>query len=79
MSPAHAHNTALWLREFANVFPGHAVCDLTKQPFDAYLASFATSAPKTRNERRGVVKMFLHWCMEPDDLLPATRCSAPPG
>ncbi len=26
------------------------------------------AAPKTRNERRGVVKMFLQWCVEKDYL-----------
>jgi len=73
LSPEHAYNTALWLREFANVFRGHAVCDLTKQHLDAYMEKFAASAPKTRNERRGVVKMFLRWCIEQDYLSPGSR------
>lgn len=73
LSPEHAYNTALWLREFDNAFPGHAVGDLTKQHLDAYMGKFAGSAPKTRNERRGVVKMFLRWCIEQDYLAATCR------
>lgn len=69
----HWRNTGYWLREFSETFPGHAVCDLTKQHLDTYMAKFAKAAPKTRNERRGVVKMFLGWCVEQDFLAPTHR------
>ena len=36
----HWRNTGYWLREFAQTFPGHAVCDLTKQHLDACLGRF---------------------------------------
>jgi integrase len=49
------------------------VCDLTKQQLDAYMTTFATAAPKTRNERRGVVKMFMAWAVEQDFLPPTHR------
>jgi integrase len=73
LSPEHHYNTSLWLREFAATFPGHAVCDLTKAHLDKYMEARAAVGPKTRNERRGVVKMFLQWCVEKDYLAPTHR------
>lgn len=73
LSPEHHYNTSLWLREFGKTFPGHAVCDLTKAHVGAYIQQHAKAAPKTRNERRGVVKMFLQWCVEKDYLAPTHR------
>lgn len=73
LSPEHHYNTALWLREFAATFPGNAVCDLTKAHLDKYMEAHAAVGPKTRNERRGVVKMFLQWCVEKDYLAPTHR------
>jgi len=73
LSPEHHYNTAIWLREFAKTFPGHCVCDLTKDFLSTYMAKHSTAAPKTRNERRGVVKQFLRWCVEQDFLSPTNR------
>jgi integrase len=73
LSEDHWRNTGYWLREFAGAFPGHDVCDLTKQHLDAYMTKFAKAAPKTRNERRGVVKMFMAWAVEQDFLPPSHR------
>jgi integrase len=73
LSPEHHINTAYWLREFAGTFPGQAVCDLSKEHLNRYMQSHAKAAPKTRNERRGVVKMFLHWCVAQDYLAPTHR------
>src|SRR5262249_24531096 len=73
LSAEHHYNTALWLLEFARTFPGHAVCDLGKQHLGCYVEAHAKAAPKTRNERRGVVKMFLRWCVEQDYLAPTHR------
>ena len=68
LSPEHACNTALWFQEFADTFPGQAVCDLSKDHLDNYMQHHVESAPMTRNERRGLVKMFLRWCVEKDYL-----------
>jgi len=68
LSPEHHYNTSIWLNEFADSFPGHAVCDLTKDHIAAYMAGHSALAGKTRNERRGVVKMFVKWCAEKDYL-----------
>jgi integrase len=73
LSPEHHYNTSLWLREFGKTFPGNAVSDLTKAHLDAYMQKHAQAAPKTRNERRGVVKMFLGWCVSKDYLPPTHR------
>jgi integrase len=73
LSPEHHYNTTLWLREFAKTFPGHCVCDLTKELLNTYVSKHAKAAPKTRNEKRGIVKMFLTWCVEKDFLAPTHR------
>jgi integrase len=59
-----------WLREFAATFPGYAVCDLSKDCLSLYMQGHVKAAPKTRNARRGAVKMFLRWAVE-RDYLPA--------
>ncbi len=73
ISPEHHYNTSIWLRQFAKAFPGHAVCDLEKQHLDAYMSAYTGASPKTRNERRGIVKLFLRWCMEKDYLAATHR------
>ena len=66
LSPEQFYLTGLWLREFAATFPGNTVCDLTKQHLDLYMAKHAKAAPKTRNERRAIVRMFLKWAAVQD-------------
>ncbi|MCX6925949.1 MAG: hypothetical protein NT154_22495, partial [Verrucomicrobia bacterium] len=73
LSEDHWRNTGYWLREFAGTFLNLDVCDLTKHQLDSYMMTFAEAAPKTRNERRGVVKMFLAWAVEQDFLPPSHR------
>jgi integrase len=68
LSPGYAYNVAMWAREFAKTFPGYAVCDLTKELFNAYMANHGAVSPKTRNERRNVIRMFIKWA-ERQDLL----------
>ena len=71
LSPEHHYNTSLWLREFGKTFPSS--CRLRPEegpPRQLYAAALADLGPKTRNERRGVVKMFLRWCVEKDYLAP---------
>jgi len=76
LSFEHWRNTSYWLREFAATFLNLDVCELTKQQLDNYMKAFAESAPKTRNERRGVVKMFLAWAVEQDYLAPSHRLAS---
>ena len=73
LSPEHHYNTAIWVREFAATFPGHVVSDLTKDFLNTYMAKHSKAAPKTRNERRGLLKMFLRWCVERDYIPPTHR------
>jgi integrase len=62
----------MWIREFAKTFPNHAPCDLAREHIDRYMADHADVGPKSRNERRGVLRMFLKWCVK-KDYLPATH------
>src|ERR1035441_8001070 len=68
LSPVYAYNVAMWLNEFAGTFPGHAVCDLTKEHLNTYIGKFKELSAKSRNDRRAVVKMFLGWCVQKDYL-----------
>jgi integrase len=73
LSEGYHYSVSLWLKEFAATFPGHAVCDLTKQHLSRYMAAHSGVAPKTRNERRNVVRMFLKWAVRQDYLSPSHR------
>lgn len=68
LSPDYLAQTAGWLREFARSFPGNSVSDLSKAHLEHYMAQHIKAAPKTRNARRGVVRMFIQWCVEKDFL-----------
>ncbi|MCW5553050.1 MAG: site-specific integrase [Verrucomicrobiae bacterium] len=67
-SPVYEYHVALWLNEFASTFPHHAVCDLSKDLLDVYMAKFAKLSVKSRNDRRTCAKMFLRWCVAKDFL-----------
>jgi integrase len=67
-SPVYLANVAMWANEFADTFPGYAVCDLTKDHLNAYIGKFKDLSAKSRNDRRNTVKMFLRWCMAMDYL-----------
>jgi integrase len=73
LSEGYHYSVSLWLKEFAATFPGHTVCDLTKQHLSHYMAAHSGVAPKTRNERRNVVRMFLKWAVRQDYLSPSHR------
>ena len=73
LSPEHHYNTSRWLLEFSGTFPNTAICDLTKEQMNAYMGNHAEVGPKTRNERRGVIKMFMGWAVEHDFLAPTHR------
>lgn len=62
-----------WLNEFAATFPGSEVSDLTKDMLALYMGKHVKAAPKTRNARRGAVKLFLRWCVERDYLAQSHR------
>jgi integrase len=72
LSPGYHYIVAMWLREFANTFPNHAVCDLSREHLDAYIAGHGDVSARTRNGRRTVLKMFLKWAVE-KDLLPGNH------
>ena len=73
LSPGWHYIVAMWTREFANTFPGHAVCDLTKEHLTAYVNGHGEVSARTRNGRRTVVKMFLKWCVEREYLSASHR------
>ena len=73
LSASYAYIVAMWLREFARTFPGPAVCDLTKELLNAYMASHSKVTARTRNGRRSVLSMFLKWCMRQDYLAAGHR------
>ncbi|MGA2854585.1 MAG: hypothetical protein ABSE90_10720, partial [Verrucomicrobiota bacterium] len=68
LSPGWHYIIAMWLREFAKAFPGHAVCDLSREHLTAYVNGHGDVSPRTRNGRRNAVKMFLKWAVERDYL-----------
>jgi hypothetical protein len=47
LSASYATHVASWLREFANTFPGTAVCDLSKEHLNAYIKARTGVSPKT--------------------------------
>jgi integrase len=67
-SPDYEYHVSHWLNEFASTFPGHAVCDLTKELLNTYIGGFKSLSVKTRNDRRAAVKMFLRWSAAKDYL-----------
>jgi len=74
LSSTYTYNTGLWLGNFAAEFPGHAVCDLTKEHLDLYFSNKkrADLAPKSRNHIRATLAMFFRWAIK-NDYLPATH------
>jgi hypothetical protein len=58
--------TKLWLGWFEKTFPATAVCDLTKEHLDLFMAGRSHLAAKSKNHLRATVKMFLNWCVKRD-------------
>jgi integrase len=79
LSPGWHYIVAMWLREFATTFPGHAVCDLAKEHLNAYVGGHGHVSARTRNGRRNAVKMFLKWSAERDHLPANHRLLAADG
>jgi integrase len=72
MSKSYFLNTKLWLGWFEKAFPATAVCDLTKEHLDLFMAGRSHLAAKSKNHLRATVKMFLNWCIK-KDYLPANH------
>jgi integrase len=68
VNPIYHHNVVRILSEFAGSFPAHAVVDLTQDHLNTYIDAHAKLSPKSRNDHRAVVKMFLTWCSRRDYL-----------
>ena len=58
--------TKLWLGWFEKTFTATAVCDLTKEHLDLFMAGRKHLAAKSKNHLRATVKMFLNWCIKKD-------------
>jgi integrase len=72
LSPCYASHVECWLREFAAMFPGHRLGDLNRDFLARYIGSHAGLSPKSRNDRRAAVAMFLRWCSR-QDYVPQTH------
>jgi len=73
LSAGYHYIVSMWLREFAKTFPSTAVCGLTKELLNVYMASHGDVTARTRNGRRAVVGMFLKWCARQDYLVAGHR------
>ena len=68
LHPTYVNDTSRYLREFSNMFPGHAVADLNKDLLNLYTSSRADLSAKSRNDRRTTLGMFIRWCSRRDYL-----------
>jgi len=79
LSAKYAYNREIQLRRFASTFPNTAVCDLSKEHLDAFIASLgelksksrnrrAATSAKSRNHYRAAVRQFLQWAVRKDYL-----------
>ena len=70
LSTSYTYNTGLWLRNFADEFPGQALCEFTKEQLDLYFSNKkrADLAPKSRNHLRATLAMFFRWAVKKDYL-----------
>jgi integrase len=79
LGQGYAKQKAKMLREFAALFPGHAVCDLNKAFLDTFMTHIRERehrpaiSPKSRNHHRTVLKQFLNWATSNDYLLRTHR------
>jgi integrase len=72
LSPVYAAHVKSWLQEFAATFPGHGLGDLNRDFLTQYMGNHAALSPKSRNDRRAAVSMFMRWCAR-QDYLPQTH------
>jgi integrase len=81
LSAKYAYNRAIILRRFAAAFPGHAVCDMSKEHLDTFLASKTVTefSAKSRNHHRAAIKQLLQWAVRKDYLPVAHRLNESDG
>jgi integrase len=70
LNPKYQANVEAWLNDFSAKLPGHDMGDLAREHLAAYMANFSELGPKSRNDRRVTITMFLRWCQR-QDYLPA--------
>jgi integrase len=81
LSPGFHRQKVKILEGFAQLFPGHAVSDLTKALVDTFFKHIREREdrpaifPKSRNHHRTVVKQFLQWSVRNDYLQANHRLS----
>ena len=73
LSPSYALHVQCWMNEFSGAFPGHHLDDLNRDFLARYVAAFTALSPKSRNDRRAAIAMFLRWCVRQDYLAPTHR------
>lgn len=73
LSPCYAAHVECWMREFAATFPSHHLSDLNRDFLARYMKAHTALSPKSRNDRRAAVGMFLRWCVRQDYLSPTHR------
>jgi integrase len=84
LSAKYAYNRKLQLDRFAAMFPNTAVCDLSKEHLDTFIASLdtvqttsrngrAAGSAKSRNHYRATIRQFLQWAVRKDYLAPTHR------
>jgi integrase len=79
LSSGYAYLVALWLGWFAKQFLATAVCDLTKDHVDAFMANHGHLAAKSKNHLRATLRMFLGWCAKRDYLSATHRLLEAPS
>lgn len=78
LSKGFAKQKAQMLREFNEMLPNYAVCDLSKELLNTFFANirsrkrYPTRSPKSRNHRRAVLRQFIKWAVR-NDWLPANH------
>ena len=68
LHPTYVNDTSRYFREFSNMFPGHAVADLSRDLLNLYATSRADLSAKSWNDRRTTLGMFIRWCSRRDYL-----------
>ena len=79
LSTGYAYLVALWLGWFAKKFTATAVCDLTKDHVDLFMADHGHLAAKSKNHLRATLRMFLGWCAKRDYLSATHRLLEAPS
>lgn len=68
ISTIYVRSLTRFLTEFAEAMSGHALTDLTRNHLDLYLDNLGKLSPKSRNDRRAALRMFIKWAVSRDYL-----------